>query len=200
MSGIWLVSYVVLWLLVLVLAFTGLAILRQLGLVYARTGGSLGALQTSDGLPLGATIPATDVLDVHGVAQPLAPTKTPFKIVLLMSPTCEVCKPMIPSLPSFAAGVEHEAELLVVLNRSDGYASLATLGGERRIGGLRVAVEPSLLDILEIPATPYAVVVDQAGQVASKGVVNNIVQLESVLNEALTPAPTDVRLEEARHA
>jgi hypothetical protein len=84
--GIWLVSYVVLWLLVLALAFVGLAILRQLGLVYARAGGSLGALQTSEGLPLGSTIPATDVLDVQGVAQPLAPTKTQFKIVLLCRP------------------------------------------------------------------------------------------------------------------
>jgi hypothetical protein len=49
MSSWWLASYLTLWLLVAVLAFLDIAILRQLGLVYIRLGGSLGARQTSEG-------------------------------------------------------------------------------------------------------------------------------------------------------
>ena len=49
MEGWWLVSYVVNWVLLLALGIFCVAILRQMGLLYVRLGGSLGALQTPEG-------------------------------------------------------------------------------------------------------------------------------------------------------
>ena len=55
MSGVWLASYVVLWLLVLVLAFLLAGALRQLGLLQLRLGDDPGALITDTGLERGPT-------------------------------------------------------------------------------------------------------------------------------------------------
>ena len=50
MSGVWLASYIVLWLVVLVLAFLLAGSLRQLGLMQLRLGDDPGALITDTGL------------------------------------------------------------------------------------------------------------------------------------------------------
>ena len=53
MSGVWLASYIVLWLVVLVLAFLLAGALRQLGLIQLRLGDDPGALITDTGLERG---------------------------------------------------------------------------------------------------------------------------------------------------
>ena len=57
MSGVWLASYLVLWLVVLVLAFLLAGSLRQLGLMQLRLGDDPGALITDSGLERGAQAP-----------------------------------------------------------------------------------------------------------------------------------------------
>ena len=57
MSGVWLASYLVLWLVVLVLAFLLAGSLRQLGLIQLRLGDDPGALITDSGLERGAQAP-----------------------------------------------------------------------------------------------------------------------------------------------
>jgi methylamine dehydrogenase accessory protein MauD len=190
----WLLSYVVLWLMVVGLVVLALAILRQLGLLYARAGGSLGALQTADGIPLGEAIPVGDLFDTNGVSRSLTPTTRQFKIVLMMSPSCEVCRRLIPAIPDFASSVKRDAEMLVVLTQPDSSGQLQSWGA----GAPHVAVEPALTDLLGVPATPYAMVIDRDGRASSKGVVNDIIQIESVLNEASQREPFESALEEAR--
>jgi len=180
MNGVWLASYVVLWVLVVVSSLLTLATLRQLGLVYARQGGSLGALQTPEGLPIGESLPATEVFDVLGVSRSLVPISTPFALVLLMSPTCQVCEALIPALPMFARGVKREAELLVILTSGDHNEGIDAW----HMADIHHAIEPALVDLLRVPATPYALAIDREGRVASKGIVNDVEQVESVLNEA----------------
>ena len=57
MSGVWLASYIVLWLVVLVLAFLLAGALRQLGLLQLRLGDDPGALITDTGLERGTIAP-----------------------------------------------------------------------------------------------------------------------------------------------
>src|SRR5438477_338320 len=57
MSGVWLASYVVLWVVVLLLAFLLAGALRQLGLLQLRLGDDPGALITDTGLQRGAEAP-----------------------------------------------------------------------------------------------------------------------------------------------
>ena len=63
MSGVWLASFVVLWLIVLVLAFLLAGALRQLGLLQLRLGDDPGALITDTGLERGVRAPDFDAVD-----------------------------------------------------------------------------------------------------------------------------------------
>ena len=67
MSGVWLASYVVLWLVVLVLAFLLAGALRQLGLLQLRLGDDPGALITDTGLKRG-TLRFTCAMGMYGGA------------------------------------------------------------------------------------------------------------------------------------
>lgn len=180
MEGWWLVSYIVNWVLLAALGIFCIAILRQMGLLYVRLGGSLGALQTPEGPEVGSPIPVSSVHDRHGVVRSLVPAAGRMKLLVFMSPTCEICDPMVPLLPGFGRSLRSHAELLVAMPDEDRTGKFAAW----KPGAPQVVVDRSLPELFQLPAMPYAIVVDERGRVASKGVFNDIVQLESVLNEA----------------
>lgn len=180
MRGWWLVSYIVLWALFVALAAFCIAMLRQLGLLYVRLGGSLGALQTPAGPEVGGEIPVTEVHDRHGIVRTLIPSEGRFALLLFMSPTCELCDPMIPDIPAFARSIRTEADLMVVMSGPDDAGKLARW----RAGEPPVVSEPSMGEVFGVPSYPYGVLVDDRGRVASKGLINDVIQLESLLNDA----------------
>lgn len=180
MDGWWLVSYIVNWVLLIALGIFCIAILRQLGLLYVRLGGSLGALQTSDGPELGAPLPVSSIHDAFGVVRSLLPAPDHHKLLVFMSPTCEICDPMVPQMPAFARSLRSHAELVVMMTAEDTTGKFSSW----KPGAPQMVVDQSLAEMLVLPAMPYAVVVDDGGRIASKGVFNDIVQLESLLNEA----------------
>ncbi len=178
--GWWLFSYLLLWLLVVGVSLVALATLRQLGLVFVRLGGSLGARQTSSGPSIGDQAPVSRVHDRDGIVRSLIPGKESIKLLLFMSPTCDVCDALIPLVPGYARSIHRGAELLVILSGPDQKGKLA----KWREGRPPVVVDPSIGDLFDLPAMPYGVAIDQDGKVASKGTVNDLVQLESLLNDA----------------
>lgn len=181
MRGWWLVSYVVMWVLLIGVAVIGLAILRQLGLIWVRLGGALGALQTPEGPEIGGPAPVVEAIDDSGITRSLVGESGKIKLLLFMSPTCQVCDPMISTVPSFVRRVRKEADLVAVLTARDEEGKVASW----RSGGPPVITDRSMQDLWALPGLPYAVAVDDAGRVASKGVVDDVVQLESVLNGGL---------------
>ena len=180
MEGWWLVSYVVNWVLLIALGIFCIAILRQLGLLYVRLGGSLGALQTADGPELGAPLPVTSVHDPFGVVRSLLPEAGHHKLLVFMSPTCEICDPMVPHMPGFSRSLKSHAEMLVMMTSEDTTGKFSSW----KPGAPQMVIDQSLAEMLVLPAMPSAVVVDDQGRIVSKGVFNDMVQLESLLNEA----------------
>ena len=89
MSGsVWIASYVVLWLAVLVLTVAVIALLRQIGVLHARLH-PLGAHFGGEGPALESAAPPVD-----GLSYADADTT----LLAFTSPTCEVCKVLAPSL------------------------------------------------------------------------------------------------------
>ena len=84
----WVASYVVLWLTVLVLVVAVVALLRQIGVLHARLH-PLGAHFGGEGPALESAAPPVD-----GVSYVEADTT----LLAFTSPTCEVCKMLAPSL------------------------------------------------------------------------------------------------------
>jgi hypothetical protein len=87
-SSVWIASYVVLWITVVVLAIAVIALLRQIGVLHARLH-PLGAHFADEGPPLDADAPGIPGLDYATAA---------LTLLTFTSATCEVCKVLAPSL------------------------------------------------------------------------------------------------------
>jgi thiol-disulfide isomerase/thioredoxin len=85
-------SYVVLWIAVVVLGFTCLALLRQVGVLHSRVR-PMGAHFAGEGPEPGSPAPGDDRFDYAG---------SRLTLVAFTSPTCEICHRLAPSLASLA--------------------------------------------------------------------------------------------------
>jgi len=87
-GGVWIASYVLLWVAVLVLAFAVVALLRQVGVLHARLH-PLGVHFGGEGPELGAVAGPVAGLDYGASA---------VTLLAFTAPTCEVCAELRPSL------------------------------------------------------------------------------------------------------
>ena len=87
-GGVWIVSYVLLWLAVLVLGLTTVALLRQVGVLHTRLR-PVGAHFAGEGPERLAPAPASDVFD-YG--------RSGLTLVAFVSPACQVCAALLPPM------------------------------------------------------------------------------------------------------
>lgn len=87
-GGVWVASYVLLWLAVLGLSLAVVALLRQVGVLHARLR-PLGAHMAGEGPPVGTPAPRSEGLD-YGAAS--------LTLLAFTSPRCDVCRSLVPSL------------------------------------------------------------------------------------------------------
>jgi methylamine dehydrogenase accessory protein MauD len=171
------VSNAVLWVVVVVLACVVAALARQIGVLYERVAPA-GALMLGKGPVVGEGAPAVPVEDLAGRAWEIGTPRADGRATLLffLSPTCPVCKSLLPVLRGVARrepvdvvlasdGPRDEHEAFVRAERLDAfpYVLSAALGVAYRVGKL-----------------PYAVLIDGAGIVRSRGLVNTREHLESL--------------------
>jgi len=179
MSDALLVSHVVLWIAVVLLAGTVAALARQIGVLYERVAPA-GALMTARGPRVGEGAPVVHAEDLHGRMHALGAPRDDGRstLVFFLSPTCPVCKALLPALRS-AARREHG--WLDVVLASDGPRAEHEAFVQRE----GVAAFPYLLSAplgitYEVGRLPYAVLLDAAGVVRAKGLVNSREHLESL--------------------
>ena len=179
MSGPWLVSYVVLWGLVLFQGAVIFVLLRQLGLMYMGTAQGV----SRDGLAAGERAPEFTLPDPAGRPVSLAGFAGRPLLLVFGSTTCAPCRGLIPDLNAFAR--ERAAELQV-LYLSRGEADETRLFIEELDVRVPVAVHPdmALPDQYKARVTPFAFVIDGEGIVRAKGLSNNRDHLEGLLRVA----------------
>jgi hypothetical protein len=89
-NGVWLASYIVLWAVVLLLAFLLAGALRQLGLLQLRLGDDPGALITDTGLDRGSQAPDFTGLDSEsGELVSLSDLPAVARLIVFASPGSE---------------------------------------------------------------------------------------------------------------
>ncbi len=86
-GGVWITSYVLLWIAVLLLSVTCVVLLRQIGVLHARLH-PLGVHFAGEGLEDGTPAPPL----------PSGPFSAPLTLVALTSPTCTICASLVPAL------------------------------------------------------------------------------------------------------
>ena len=176
MNGWWLVSYVVLWFLVIALSVLVLALARQVGTLHLRLG-PRGALELDEeGPPLGEAPEAIEARDLDGRATMVGGPGDP-QLVLFVSPGCPVCREVAPSLPA-ASRAARLAPRIVANAPAD------VVRATYHSTAAPVIADAAVAAAYGIPGTPYAVVLDETGVVRAKGTVNNLEQLEGLVDTA----------------
>lgn len=171
------VSNLLLWAVVLALLVAVFALARQIGILYERVA-PMGALMIDTGPKVGEAAPRLDVPSLHGGSVSIGAAAQHSQLLFFLSPTCPVCKKLLPILKSIAGA---ESSWLRLVFASDGDAP------EHQAFAKRVGLEayPYLLSTelgmaFRIGKLPYAVLLDESGRVRAKGLVNSREQLESL--------------------
>lgn len=177
MNDALLVSNTLLWLVVLALLVAVLALGRQIGVLYERIA-PLGALIVDNGPKVGEAAPRFDLIDIGGRPTAIGAPAAQSTLLFFLSPTCPVCKKLLPVLKSVQRS---ESAWLQVLLASDG--DLPEHSEFRKKAGLldfHYLLSSDLGMAFRISKLPYAVLIDEAGQIRAKGLINSREQLESL--------------------
>ena len=174
------VSVAVLWVAVGVLAVVMLALARQVGVLHERVAPA-GALLTRAGPAPGERAPVIDVRTFDGEVLTVGGASGVGRRTLLffLSPSCPVCKTVLPTVLRVAAG---ETPAIDVVLASDGRPEEhAALAAEFRAQALPYVLSTELGLAYQVAKLPYAVLIDADGVVRAKGIVNTREHVESLV-------------------
>lgn len=179
MTDLLFVSMLLQWLVILLLVFAVLALGRQIGVLHTRLAPA-GALMTSAGPRVGEQAPLITVADIHGQSQTFGGPHATAQLVLFVSPTCPICKSLIPAAKSLA---REERRRLSLSFASDGGEAIQH---ERYIAEMGLEQYPYIVSLelgmkFEVGKLPYAVLIDARGVLRSKGLINSREHLESLV-------------------
>lgn len=172
------ISNVLLWIAVLA-ALVGLfALARQIGVLYERVA-PMGALMMDTGPKVGEPSPVFELPNLVGNTRvTIGRPGDKSTLLFFLSPTCPVCKKLLPILKSIQAA---ESKWLDIVLASDGEAAAHESFRQRA----QLTQFPYVLSVAlgmqyRVSKLPHAVLVDDAGRVRAKGLVNSREQLDSL--------------------
>jgi len=173
------ISNVGLWLVVIVLLIVLLAVTRQLGILHERIAPT-GALMLSKGIKVGEAVPKVPVQDLDGASHTIGAPSAAGRATLLVfvSPTCPVCKSLLPILKS---SLTAERTWLDILLASDGdIDAQRSFVHSQRLGGFPYVVSSGLGIAYQVSRLPFAALIDSNGILRARGIVNSREHLESL--------------------
>ena len=172
------ISNLVLWVAVLALLVAVIALSRQIGILYERIA-PMGALMMDTGPKVGEVAPVFDLPSLGGGQVAVGAPGPRATLLFFLSPTCPVCKKLLPVLQSIHAAESRHLDLVFA---SDGempeHAEFRQRAG---LGAFPYVLSAELGMSWRISKLPYAVLIDERGIVRGKGLVNSREQIESLL-------------------
>ena len=175
------VSNLVLWVLVILLALVVLALARQIGVLHERVAPA-GALMPVGGLSVGEPVPLFELqtIDQQQLAIGGGQSRLKATLVFFLSPECPICRELLPMVLSFG---RRESQRLELVLASDGgsvdehrqYIQRHNLEGHPYLLSTRLGTA------LGVDKLPFATLIDREGILRSKGLINSREQLDSLL-------------------
>jgi methylamine dehydrogenase accessory protein MauD len=173
------VSNLLLWLVVLALLVAVIALARQVGILYERVA-PMGALTLDAGPAVGAAAPTMSLRALDGRAIELGIPGRASTLLFFLSPTCPVCKKLLPILRSIQGA---ERGWMNIVLASDGEpAEHQAYVARQGLEDFPYVLSRDLGLAFRVGKLPYAVLVDEQGHVRAKGLVNSREQIESLFN------------------
>lgn len=173
------ISNAILWVLMLGVIVALWALARQVGILYERVA-PMGALITDAGPKLGEASPGFELASLAGQAVTIGGERPKSQLVFFLSPTCPVCKKLLPILRSAS---QAEKGWLEVVLASDGDSTQhLAFYRDQKLNQFPYVLSADLGMTYRVSRLPYAVLLDERGIIRAKGLVNNREQLESLFN------------------
>ena len=183
-----LLSQVLLWIIVMILAVICLALIRQVGILYERIAPA-GALAMNQRLTGGDLAPALSVITVEGQPISIGPrgnitdqstVATKSQLLFFLSPTCPICKTLLPVLKSLNRNEKNWLDIILASDGDDEAAHQAFIKKQALTAFPYVLSEPLGLTY-GVSKLPYAVLIDEHGVISALGMINSREHLESLL-------------------
>lgn len=183
-----LISNLILWILVVALSVIVFALARQVGILHERVAPA-GALMPTNGPKVGELTEQMKIADLRGDEVSVGgvdPSGT-TTMVMFLSPTCPVCKNLVPTVRSLAS-----REKLRLVFASDGDTAERHLAYSKDLGldTYPYVLSQSLGLTYAVSKLPFAVLIGSDGILKSKGLVNTREHLESLIEAMDTGVAT----------
>lgn len=196
---LWTISYVMLWVIVLIEGAVLIVLLRTFGSFYLNTRSGV----SRDGLPLGTRAPAFTARTARGTTMTVPANDGRWRALFSVSAACEECYAAMPGLAELQAELDEQLRVVMLLPvEADELPDIPLL----RDSPIDVAIvgREGLRKQYRIRVMPFMHVVDPDGIVRAKGVVRNRERLEHLLDEAgmqhaLLTRHSDQHLPEEHH-
>lgn len=174
-----LISNIVLWCLVIVLALLVFALARQVGVLHERVAPA-GALLPTSGPKVGETTEAGAYRDLQGATVTVGGPADDGRatLVLWISPTCPVCRSLVPTARAMA---RDERLRLVFASDGDRVEQHLNYVQDLRINDYPYVISQELGIRYAVSKLPFAVLIGPDGTLRSKGLVNTREHLESLV-------------------
>ncbi len=173
------ISNVILWLVVLALLVVVLALTRQVGVLHERIA-PVGALMINRGLTVGEKAPPVDVVDLNGQALRVGEERADglSTLLLFLSPTCPVCESLLPVLKS--SRKSEQSWLRIVLASDGDPAAHRDFIQSHGLAEFPYVISAPLGMTYQVSRLPFAALLDAAGKLRARGLVNSREHLESL--------------------
>lgn len=174
-----LISNIVLWVLVLALAAVVVALVRQIGVLHERVAPA-GALVGRAGPRIGEAAPRFELPDWSGQLRTIGGPDPARQSTLLVfiSPTCPVCKTLLPVLESVVRTERHGVRLVLASDgpRDEHDTFVRAHGLAERV----YVLSHELGMAYQVGKLPHAALIDADGVLRAKGLVNTREHVESL--------------------
>ena len=192
------VSNILLWGLLIALAFAVMGLVRQIGVLHGRLAPA-GALMVDKGVAVNEPAPQVTAADRSGRPVNFGYAGENAQLLFFLSPTCPICKSLLPAIKSIAKEQAHRLDVIYVSDGDmDAQKALIT---EHKLDDATYVVGPEVGMTYQIGKLPYAALIDNAGVLRAKGLVNSREHLDSLFEtEHLGSATLQQYLHNSQHA
>jgi methylamine dehydrogenase accessory protein MauD len=180
MPGLFVASYVVLWIVVIVLAVLVVLMYRHFGMM------SMGTLEgvQRDGLPVGSMAPTIGGITAEGVDRAWEPKTGKPQLLLFAAPDCEPCATMMPivnKMARSAAGEKLDFSAVVPGPRPEVVRMTQLYNPPYPV----IAEDGSgAFNRFRVRVTPFGFIIGADGRVLAKGLCGDASRLKDLLEAA----------------
>ena len=171
------ISNILAWLAIIGLLLTVWALARQIGVLHERIR-PVGALSLGKVIKVGELAPSFNLASLTGGALSLGGVSDQTTLLFFLSPTCPVCKTLLPVLKSIRLQ-QRDSVQVVLASDGDEAEQLAFIRREA-LEDFPYLLSAEVGMAYQIGKLPYAVLIDSAGKIAAHGLINTREHLESL--------------------